>query len=91
MAGCELLDFRCVFVNEIAGSVLIASFLALIFYFIVASRMRLGFDTTIAFLFPLLLIFGLAISGFSAIYAFATVIVGLMMAWLFNKIIASSG
>ena len=89
MASCELLDFRCIFVNEIAGSVLLASILALVFYFIVASRMRLGFDTTIAFLFPILFIFGLAISGFSTIYAFATVVVALMVAWIFNKIIGN--
>ncbi len=89
MPGCELLDFRCIFVNEIAGSVLLASVLAIIFYFIIASRMRWGFDTTIAFLFPILFIFGLAISGFSVIYAFSTIVVALMVAWLFNKIIGN--
>ena len=89
MVGCELLDFRCIFVNEIAGSVLLASVLALVIYFIVASKMRWGFDTTITFLFPILFIFGLAISGFSVIYAFATIVVSLMVAWLFNRVIGN--
>lgn len=89
MPSCELLDFRCIFVNEIAGSVLLASILALIFYFIIASKMRWGFDTTITFLFPILFIFGLAITGFSIIYAFSTVVVALMVAWLFNRIIGN--
>lgn len=86
---CELLDFRCIFVNEIAGSVLLASIMAIIFYFIIAGKMRLGFDTTITFLFPLLFMFGLAISGFSVIYAFSTVLVSLMVAWLFNRLIGN--
>ena len=87
MAACELLDFRCIFVNEIVGNVVLAGVLALVLYFIAASRLRLGFDTTIFFLFPILFIFGLAISGFSTIFAFATILVGFMLAWIFNRII----
>lgn len=89
MPGCEILDFRCIFVNEIVGSALLAGVIAIILYFMAASRLRFGFDTTMAFLFPVLFIFGLAISGFSVIFAFATVIVGFMLAWIFNKIIGN--
>ena len=84
---CELLDFRCWIINEIVGSTVLAVILATIIYFIVAGKLRLGFDTTIAFAFPTLLIFGIAFTGFSAIYAFATIVVGLMLAWIFNQII----
>ena len=87
MPACDLLDFRCIFVNEIVGDVVLAGVLALVLYFIAASRLRLGFDTTIVFLFPILFIFGLAISGFSTIFAFATILVGFMLAWIFNRII----
>lgn len=84
---CELLDFRCWIVNEIVGSTVLAVILAAIIYFIVAGRLRLGFDTTIAFALPTLLIFGIAFTGFSVIYAFATIVVGFMLAWIFDKII----
>ncbi len=91
MAACDLLDFRCIFVNEIVGDVVLAGVLAIVLYFIFASRMKMGFDTTITFLFPILLIFGLAISGFSTIFAFSTIIVGLMLAWIFNRVIGNIG
>jgi len=89
MPGCDLLDFRCIFVNELAGDAVLAGVLAIVFYFIIASRMRWGFDTTITFLFPILFIFGLAISGFSVIFAFATIIVGFMLASILNRIIGN--
>ena len=89
MPACELLDFRCIFVNEIVGDVVLAGILAIVLYFIFASRMKMGFDTTITFLFPILFIFGLAISGFSVIFAFATIIVGFMLALIFNRIIGN--
>ena len=84
---CDVIDFRCIFVNEIAGSLLIAGLLVVIFYFIAASKMRLGFDTTIAFAFPFVLLTGLVITGFSIIFAFSTVIVAALLALTFNKFI----
>lgn len=86
---CDILDFRCIFVNELIGSVVLSVVVAFIFYFIIAGKLNLGFDTTIAFAFPVLLIFGLAFTGFSIIFSFITVIVGLMIALLFNKIIGN--
>lgn len=75
--------------NEIVGNVLLTVMLAAMFYFIVAGKLRWGFDTTIAFSLPVVLIFGLAMAGFSAIMAFATVIVGFMLAWIFTQIVPS--
>lgn len=86
---CDILDLRCIFVNELFGSIVLTAIFGAIFYFIIAGKARLGFDTTIILTFPILLIVGLMIGGFSAIYAFATVIVGIMVAWVFNKIIAN--
>lgn len=88
--ACDILDLRCMFVSEIVGSVTLAIVLGAIFYFISASKMRLGFDTTIAFSLPLLLLLGIAFTGFNLIYAFATIIIGLMLAWMFNKIIGNA-
>ena len=86
---CDLLDLRCIFVSEIVGSAFLAAMLLAIMYFIVASKMRLGFDTTIVMSLPLLLIVGLAVTGFSAIMAFATILIGLMLAFLINRILQS--
>ena len=87
MANCNLLDFRCIFVSEIFGNVLLTVLFATLFYFIIAAKLRFGFDTTIAFAFPLLLIAGLAFAGFSAVFAFSTVIIGLIVAWILNVLI----
>lgn len=84
--GCELLDLRCIFVSELVGNVTLAVILGAIIYFVTASKLRWGFDSTIAFGFPFLLILGLSFAGFSAIYAFATVIIGMMLGWIFTEI-----
>lgn len=87
MPSCELLDLRCIFVSELIGDVFLAVLVVTLFYFIIASKLRWGFDNTIAFAVPLLLIAGLAFAGFSAIFAFATVIVGMLLAWILNVLI----
>ncbi len=86
---CELLDLRCIFVNELIGSVLLAILFAVILYFALASKLRLGFDTTLAFAIPAVLLIALAVGNISAIMAFLTVIVGVMVAILFNKIVGN--
>ncbi len=89
MAGCEILDFRCIFVSEIVGDVFLATIIAMVFYFIIASKLNWGFTTTIGFMFPIILILGLTLSGFTAIMAFSTVVIGFMLAWIFNKLIGN--
>lgn len=89
MVGCEILDFRCLFINEIIGSITLAIVFAVIFYFIIASKLRFGFDTTVAFAFPLVIIIGLALGGFAVVFAFATVIIGWMIGFLFQKLIGN--
>ena len=89
MASCEILDFRCIFVSEIVGSVFLATILAMVLYFIIASKLNWGFTTTVGFLFPIILILGLTFSGFTAIMAFSTVVIGFMLAWIFNKLIGN--
>ena len=89
MASCDILDIQCLFVSELIGSVALTIVIAAIFYFIVASKMKFGFDTTIAFSIPILLIFALAFGGFSIVFAFATIIAAIIIAWLFDRIIGN--
>ncbi len=89
MAGCNILDFRCILVNELVGNVVLAVVLVSILYFIIASRLKFGFDTTIVFAVPIVLLAGLAIGGFSVIFAFLTMVTAIMIAWLFDRIIGN--
>ncbi len=89
MAACELLDFRCLLVNELIGSTVLAVIFAAIFYFIIAGKLRWGFDTTVAVSVPIVLISGLMITGFSIMFAIISVVVGLMIAFIFNIIIGN--
>ncbi|KKN65946.1 hypothetical protein LCGC14_0476490 [marine sediment metagenome] len=89
MAACELLDFRCILVNEIVGNVVLAVVLIAILYFVVTNRLKFGFDTTIAFAVPIILLAGLAVGGFSVIFAFLTFVTAIMIAWLFDRIIGN--
>lgn len=89
MVGCDLLDLRCLFVNEIVGSVMLTMVLGAIVYFIIASKMRWGFETTVAVAFPLLLIIALAVGSITPILAFGTLVAGFMLTWLMTKIIGN--
>ena len=83
---CDILDWRCIFVNELVGSTALAILLIAVLYFIWASKIRLGFDKTVITAIPLLLITALVISYFSAIYAFATLIGAVLLGWIFLKV-----
>ena len=56
-----------------------------IIYFIAASKLRFGFETTLLVFIFLAIPVGIVVTGFSSIFAFATVIAGLLLATIFNK------
>ena len=89
MANCEIIDFRCLFINEIVGSVTLTIVLFMILYFIMASKLKWGFEITIYLLLPVIVIIGLAGGGFSIIFAFVTLLVAFMVGWAVNKFISS--
>ena len=64
---CDLLDWRCIIVNEIVGSTLLTLILFALVYFIFAAKNKWGYDTTVFMALPLVLIFSLTIASFSAI------------------------
>ena len=89
MPSCDLLDLRCIFVNELVGSAFLSIIIATIFFFIFSSKIKMGFRTSIVVAVPILLIFGLTLTGFSTLYAFITVLVGFMLAAVFQKLIGN--
>jgi len=89
MASCDILDIRCLFVSELIGSVTLTIVLFAIFYFIIASKMRFGFDTTVLFAIPILLIISLALGGFAVVYALSGFITAIILSWIFQRIIGN--
>lgn len=84
---CDILDIRCIFMNELIGSTVLTMIFVAMLYFIIASKLKFGLDTTIGLAIPFILIGGMMFTGFSAIYAFSTVIVGIGLGWAFQKIV----
>ena len=86
---CDILDLRCIFVNELVGSVALTMILSVITYFMIAAKGKWGFDTTITLAVPIVLILGLVFTSFSIIFAFATMIIAMIFAALYNKLIGN--
>jgi len=76
-------------VNELIGSIVLAGIMAVILYFVFAGKLKLGFDTTIAFTVPLLLLLGLGVGFFNPVFAFLTVFAGILLGILFNKFVGN--
>ena len=91
MASCDLLDLKCIFVNELIGSAMLSVLLAAIIFFIFSSKLKIGFRTAFVVSIPMILLFGMMLGGFSAIYAFITVLLGFLLASIFQKLIGNQG
>lgn len=79
---CSPIDFICVIRNDLVGDTLLSILFVLLLYFIIAGKLRLGFETTFVALIPISLIVSLALGQFSVIYAFSTVIIGIFLGWV---------
>ncbi len=88
MTSCDLLDLKCIFVNELIGSAVLSVLIAAIIFFIFSSKLKIGFRTAFVVSIPMLLLFGMMLGGFSAIYAFITVLLGFLIASIVQKIIS---
>jgi len=74
-------------VNELFGSVTLTVIFSFIFYLMIAGKLRFGAETTIALAFPIVIIGSLMLGGFNTVYAFATIIVALMVAFVFQRVV----
>ena len=89
MAVCDILDLRCIFVNELIGSITLAIIVGAILFFVVASKTKMGFNTTSMVGFPIILIISLGIGAFSTILAVFTIVVGILYALVINRIVGN--
>ena len=78
--ACDIIDLKCIFVNELVGNAFLAIIILTVIYLIVASKLRFGFDTTLIVGFTILLVGSLAIGNLMAIMAFGTILVGILLA-----------
>ncbi|KKN21264.1 hypothetical protein LCGC14_0927210 [marine sediment metagenome] len=85
MAACDILDFQCIIVSEIFGSIALAVVIGLLLYFVVASKLKFGFDTTLLLAIPISLIVSLALGGFIVTYAIAGIIAATIISWVFQR------
>lgn len=76
---CDLLDFRCIFVNELIGSVVLSMILLACAWFVFSSKIKLGFRATIIITIPLLLIASLAITEITIINFFVILFIGILL------------
>ena len=79
MVACDVLDFRCVFVNEIFGSAVLTVLAAVILWFIFSNKMRISFRISIMTAFAILPIFGMMFAGFMPMFAFLSAIAAIFM------------
>lgn len=86
---CDILDVKCIVVNELIGSPTLAIIIFAILYFIIASKIKLGFKTTITLSIPFTLAFASLIIGFSIIYAIGSLVAGLLLAMLLLRLIGN--
>lgn len=87
--ACDIFDLRCILVNELIGSAFLAMLFVALIYFLLAGKLRWGFDTTITLAFPILLASGLVIYGFAAVYAFGTLLAGVILALAFLRLVGN--
>ncbi len=86
---CDILDLRCIFVNELVGSVALTIIFGFILFLIIASKIKLGFDATIFGGFLTLFLLGLAIGNLTVMLAFGGIFAALLVGWIFNAVMAN--
>lgn len=89
MVSCDVIDLKCFFVNEIIGSIALTTILMVLIYFVIAARLKFGFETTMYGAIPVVLILGLMFSGFQPIYAFLTFLAAMLVSIIIQRFIGN--
>ena len=86
---CDILDFRCIIVNELVGNVVLAVLLFALLYFVIAAKLRFDPKITFFLAIPIITVFSLTITGFSILYAMATLLAGVLLALVILRLIGN--
>lgn len=87
MATCEILDLRCVLVNQIIGDVGLAVILLGLVFMIASGKLRFGQEVTFFFGAVGILLGGMAFGVFQPIFAFLTALVAILVNWIFQRLV----
>lgn len=83
---CDIFNLKCIIVNELIGNSLLTVILAAIAFFIFASKIRFGFDTTIALGFIYVCLITLVVGGLIPFLVILVIFIALYVAYYLNKI-----
>ena len=87
--GCDILDFRCVWVNEFIGSQILTVLILGALFFTYTSYKKIGLKTTLWLACVFFPIVSLIIVGTSYIFAIVTLLVALLIALIYNIFIGN--
>lgn len=87
--ACDVLDLKCVFVNELFGSIILTLIALTIVYFIIASKSKFGFETTFVVGVIVLLLGAIAIGNLSILLAFLTLIVAILVGKEYSRLVGN--
>lgn len=80
---CSPIDFVCVIRNDLIGNGTLAILFVLLIYFIIAAKLKFGFDTTFIILIPFSIIGAIAIgSSAGIVYGFISMFIGIILGWI---------
>lgn len=87
--ACDVIDLKCILVNEIIGSVVLSIIFLAVIYFIISSKLRFGFETTIVLGIVILILGSLAIGNLAAVLAFLTLLIAVLLGIKFSNLLGN--
>jgi hypothetical protein len=86
---CDILDIRCMLVNEIIGDTTLTVVLGAIVYFWIAVAFKWSWNVTFIIGLPFILALASVLYGFTAIYTIMAVVVGIFAALAMLRLIGN--
>lgn len=87
--SCDILDVRCMLVNEIIGDTILTVVLGAIVYFWMAVVFKWSWNVTFIIGMPFILALTSVIYGFTAVYTVIAVVVGIFAALAILRLVGN--
>lgn len=87
--GCDILDVRCMMVNEIIGDPKLSILIAILAYLAIAISLKWSWNVVLVIGIPILLGLSTSIYGFSSIYTLLAMLAGLFAALALMRLIGN--
>lgn len=86
---CDIFNLKCIIVNELIGNSLLTVILGTIAFFIFASKIRFGFDTTIVLGFIYICLITLVVGGLIPFLVIMVMLLALYVGYYFNRVVGN--